>query len=387
MSTLSVNTIQPLSGTTVTIPSDLTVNGNIIGNISGSVTIGGLLTVDSASNTTTIIGSVIISGSNTLHNVGAMTTGQNCFVSTGSNAMAQGLQTIAIGSGSHAEGGYAIYDPNADAVIPIQNGGNASGMGSHAEGTATDARGIGSHAEGASTVASGAFSHAEGGYITASVDPNTNQTTVVFYNGGRTFAPGSHAEGASTRTLPTGWFSHAEGYNTRTAGYYSHAEGRETRTDGTGSHSEGYQTSASADYSHAEGNLTIALGNSSHAEGNLTTASGQYSHAEGSSTIALGNSSHAGGRGTIASGSYQYAIGFYNTQGDTTSPFIVGNGQLNTRKDAFKVSTNSSIIIPQTQSIAPAWTGTDGEIIPATVGGQYLLYMWMNGAWRSGSFV
>jgi hypothetical protein len=119
----------------------------------------------------------------------------------------------------------------------------------------------------------------------------------------------------------------------------------------------------------------------------LTTASGQYSHAEGSSTIALGNSSHAGGRGTIASGSYQYAIGFYNAQGDTTSPFIVGNGQFNDRKDAFKVSANSSIIIPQTQSIAPAWTGTDGEIIPATVGGKYLLYMWMAGAWRSGSFV
>jgi hypothetical protein len=30
MSTLSVNTIQPLSGTTVTIPSDLTVTGNIL---------------------------------------------------------------------------------------------------------------------------------------------------------------------------------------------------------------------------------------------------------------------------------------------------------------------------------------------------------------------
>ena len=38
MSTLSVNTIQPLSGTTVTISSDLTVTGNITGNVSGSIT-------------------------------------------------------------------------------------------------------------------------------------------------------------------------------------------------------------------------------------------------------------------------------------------------------------------------------------------------------------
>ncbi len=67
---------------------------------------------------------------------------------------------------------------------------------------------------------------------------------------------------------------------------------------------------------------------------------------------------------------------------------IVGNGTTtNARKDAFKVRMSGSIVLPTTQSIAPTWTGTDGEIIPATVGGKYLLYMWMSGAWRSGSFV
>lgn len=45
-----------------------------------------------------------------------------------------------------------------------------------------------------------------------------------------------------------------------------------------------------------------------------------------------------------------------------------------------------SIIIPATQSVAPTWSGSDGEIVPATVGGSYFLYMWMAGAWRSGSF-
>ena len=46
-----------------------------------------------------------------------------------------------------------------------------------------------------------------------------------------------------------------------------------------------------------------------------------------------------------------------------------------------------SLTLSSTQSTAPSHTGTDGEIVPATVGGQYFLYMWMNGAWRSGSFV
>jgi hypothetical protein len=40
---------------------------------------------------------------------------------------------------------------------------------------------------------------------------------------------------------------------------------------------------------------------------------------------------------------------------------------------------------PQTQSAAPAWTGTDGEMVFATVTGAHYFYVWMSGAWRSGS--
>ena len=79
--------------------------------------------------------------------------------------------------------------------------------------------------------------------------------------------------------------------------------------------------------------------------------------------------------------------GKFNEHGDDTSLLIVGNGTSNgARKDAFKVTHSSSIAIPQTQSVAPTWTGVDGEIVPATVGGVYRLYMYMNGAWRSSSF-
>jgi len=82
MSTLSVNTIQPTSGTTVTIPSDLTVTGNITGNVSGSITNAATASYVAASNVVgtvtnaatasyvaalnqnvTISGSILISGS------------------------------------------------------------------------------------------------------------------------------------------------------------------------------------------------------------------------------------------------------------------------------------------------------------------------------------
>ena len=108
----------------------------------------------------------------------------------------------------------------------------------------------------------------------------------------------------------------------------------------------------------------------------------------GRSTEAIGSYSFSAGEGTIASGSKQTVVGTYNTQGDNKALFIVGNGTSNgARKDAFKITTSGSITLPNTQSTSPSWSGSNGEIVPATVGGQYLLYMWMNGAWRSGSFV
>jgi len=109
------------------------------------------------------------------------------------------------------------------------------------------------------------------------------------------------------------------------------------------------------------------------------TISGSLKVIEGPTTLGIG---------TIASASFQTVVGQYNSQGDDKSMFIVGNGGgTGSRKDAFKVTTQSSIQIPQTQSVKPVWSGSNGEIVPATVGGQYFLYMWMNGAWRSGSFV
>ena len=89
----------------------------------------------------------------------------------------------------------------------------------------------------------------------------------------------------------------------------------------------------------------------------------------------------------IASGSTQWVAGAYNTKGDNSSPFIVGRGTAdNARLDAFKVTQSGSILVRNTQSAAPSWTGTDGEIIPVTIAGTPYLYMSMGGAWTSRSF-
>lgn len=206
-----------------------------------------------------------------------------------------------------------------------------------------------------------------------------------------------------------------EGNLSRVTGLYSHAEGSGSLSSGVASHAAGFQSTASGDYSFASGYQCKALGQSSLAMGvqavangqggvafgygtfagqsalslgSATSASGQYSIAAGDTSVAMGIYSFAHGSSTIASGSWQFVVGKSNTQGDNTSLFIVGNGSsVISRKDAFKVRMSGSIVLPTTQSAAPSWTGIDGEIVPATVGGKYFLYMWMSGAWRSGSFV
>jgi len=122
-------------------------------------------------------------------------------------------------------------------------------------------------------------------------------------------------------------------------------------------------------------------------QGKNTVASGDWSHAEGDSTIAIGDFSHAEGYFTIASGSYQHVSGKYNTQGDTTSLFIVGNGTEGSRADAFKVTHSSSIVIP-IQKTVPTYSGSNGEMVPIeTGGGHFYLYMFVSGlGWKRTEF-
>jgi hypothetical protein len=303
-------------------------------------------------------------GSNTIsRGIFSHVEGQNT-LSLGSYSHAEGYYVSASGYASHAEGAYTV----AFGQYSHAEGANTISLGnsSHAEGTNTTSSGISSHAEGNGSIAIGNYSHAEGYYTSASGDY-------------------SHAEGETTKAL--GYGSHAEGLNTVASQQGSHAEGEWTAASGYYSHAEGYYASSSGDYSHAEGEYTTSNGYTAHAEGTNTIANGVSSHAEGLNTIANGNYSHAEGNNTISSGSYQHVQGHYNTQGDSTSLMIVGNGTNVLRKDAFKVRMSGSIILPTTQSATPTWTGVDGEMIFATVSSNHLFYVWMSGAWRSGSLV
>ena len=190
-----------------------------------------------------------------------------------------------------------------------------------------------------------------------------------------------------TSVTATGTPSHAEGYYTQALGNASHAEGWYTQAFGDGAHTEGLYTTASGTYSHAEGELTRATGYGSHAEGSSSLASGISSHTEGYLTTASANYSHAGGYGTIANYAYQTVVGQFNDTSTPklTAPFVVGNGtNASSRRTAFAVTSNSSILVA-TQSSAPGWTGEEGEMVPVRSGGNYYIYVYIGGAWRSSS--
>ena len=354
-------------------------------------------------------GDTTTAGGNYSHTEGVNTT-------TDSNAMyshAEGQGTLTFGTASHAEG----QDTQAN------------GQASHAEGYTTNAKGGYSHAEGNTTTAYGNYSHTEGnttqagsdqGYLAAAVEGkiqlNADYGDVTSeYNPGdiillddfafennygvQTFTVGNASWDGTNTTITTneplstdcpvviGNITYGvqiwSGGNS-IGGQYAHAEGGSTFAIGIGSHAEGDSTETYGRVSHAQGEETKAIGEYSHAEGYQTQAIGVGSHAEGYSTQAIGNYSHAEGLSTIASGSYQHVSGQFNTHGDTTSLFIVGNGVDNaTRSDAFKVTPSGSIVLPNTINDAPSWTGTQGEMVFYDNGvGTYRIFVWLGGEWR-----
>tara|TARA_R110002020_G_scaffold460911_1_gene679650 strand:- start:4548 stop:5204 length:657 start_codon:yes stop_codon:yes gene_type:complete len=130
----------------------------------------------------------------------------------------------------------------------------------------------------------------------------------------------------------------------------------------------------------------VTTGTYSLSQGLMNQSLGSYASSFGRDNITIGDSSQTFGSGSLSSGSSQLVCGRYNTHGDNTSLLIVGNGTRdNDRIDAFKVTHSGSIVVP-TSSIEPNWAGQEGEIIPYNSGGNWRLYMWMNGAWRFATF-
>lgn len=121
---------------------------------------------------------------------------------------------------------------------------------------------------------------------------------------------------------------------------YATAFGENVAAHGTNSFTTGKQTTAVGGESFAEGYQTMAWGNGSHAEGNHTDAHGNYSHAGGSNSEAGAENSFAFGDHATAYNPNEISIGAYNTNYNASgkkSLFDVGNGDSNTRSNAFTV--------------------------------------------------
>jgi len=101
-------------------------------------------------------------------------------------------------------------------------------------------------------------------------------------------------------------------------------------------------------------------------------------------------------------GWYQSVVGQGNIPLSSTSSFIVGNGSYDVNNDIWtrsnllvaegntvqisgSLQVSGSLTISPTSSGTPAYTGKDGEIVFGQTGADYKIYVWLGGAWRSGS--
>ena len=94
------------------------------------------------------------------------------------------------------------------------------------------------------------------------------------------------------------------------------------------------------------GKYTTALGHT-------TKAIGDASISAGTGSEALGNNSLAVGEFTIASGSNQTVVGAYNTQGDASALFIIGNGTDDLNRNDLAVFDSNRIKFSASLQMAP----------------------------------
>lgn len=282
--------------------------------------------VDYATGKITLGANVSQSNHETLYVVGAVAEGYDSYA-IGSFSHAEGLETIASGDYSHTEGQQT----------------STFGQSSHAEGIGKPNRTFQAQCTNSekcvyrlnSTFSSDDFLENkaiveyDGEYYniieissnTIRLDRLINNSssfsgTIIIHTSGA-FREASHVEGYST--ISDGYQSHSEGKISRASGYSSHAEGGYTWAFGENSHAQGHSTKAFGRRTHTEGNKTIASTGNAHAEGAANEAQAPNAHAEGNHTKAggkdnrgkpYGQSSHAEGELTRAFGDFSHAEGY-----------------------------------------------------------------------------
>lgn len=171
---------------------------------------------------------------------------------TGSQSHAEGGNTTASGAVSHSEGSATVASGSKSHAEG--DGTSATKDSAHAEGYRTTASGRSSHAEGEFTVASGSNSHAEGSESVASGADSHAEGY------GQATGMASHAENSATAS---GTESHAEGLDTEAKGSGSHAEGSRTIATHRAQHVFGeYNTQdPSSSEKTSRGNFVEIVGN------------------------------------------------------------------------------------------------------------------------------
>ncbi|MEQ8473325.1 MAG: hypothetical protein RIC35_19165 [Marinoscillum sp.] len=140
-----------------------------------------------------------------------------------------------------------------------------------------------------------------------------------------------------------GQYSFAQGSNVKASGYGSVSIGNNSDATMSGSIAIGTYVNATADYAMAFGQYTTANGLNS-------TALGFFTNAAGSNSTTLGDH-------TVARADAELAIGSYNTDylpanDDTDRLFVIGNGDSESRSDAFTVFKGGNAILDGTLSIS-----------------------------------
>lgn len=138
------------------------------------------------------------------------------------------------------------------------------------------ASGHASHAEGSFTNAWGAAAHAEGGadiIIPSTLSPDATDEEII--------ESWTMAGGLDFFSLAKGGASHIEGLGNLTTGYYAHAEGCYNLASNISAHAEGGHGQATGEYSHVEGVDNSASGYAAHAEGRGTIAASDIQHVQG----------------------------------------------------------------------------------------------------------
>lgn len=306
------------------------------------------------------------------------------FISGGSTNKITADYSGTIGYMNNVGGRYSVAFGNTNTVSGYYSGAigkdcKVNGSSATSFGQDCIAYGNQAHAEGYQTLAIGNYAHAEGGgavKVDESFYTKTNDEIIAEWK--RLYETPTVYETGDGFSMAKGKGSHSEGKNTLALGDYSHAGGNASIAIGDGSFSHGYAgLSDTGDGLLRPGNL-VAEGTGSWAGGCSYDTAGISSKSMGSlafgyadvrstlmangyGAIAIGYAESDGNISSAATGSAalncstiannygQTSIGSFNLSDSTPSPnslniekiaFVIGNGHVGSRGNAFKVLFN-----------------------------------------------